>query len=809
MKITKNTRLIVILGYCFLVVLAISGFVAIYWEMAKSSNISKKTDPQEKLIEINNTLNNLYQAEGTAVIMTDINNERLYLVYDSLMNRVFIQIDSMKSVEKNLQILSDLDSLTTLLEKKLRNFQEMIYLMDQIERNTVREVTNVVISTFNDADKLNKLLVNRLKNVQDTSKMIAGRKGILQRISNVFRPDKADTLTQIKSGTFSFQNELLTPYISDTLTSYMKGTSSAIEKKNAKIIRALVDRQNEFHYINGQTSAKIDQIINKIKLAEYQESMQLLDKKHKSLVKSFGLVILVGSLAFIVAVFFVSWTLKSINEGIELQKKIQDAKKSVDKLLISREQLIYTITHDIKAPISSIVGFLDLLSGEKISQKQQYFVKNMYLSATHIIDLVKNLLDFQSLEKNQQEVSALAFSPYTLISDIYSSFQPLAQKKQLSFKFNTTIPENKKYTGDPYRIKQILNNLISNAVKFTPENGRINIHASIEKENILRISVKDSGPGIGEEDKNRIFEEFIRLDETKKAVEGAGLGLTVSKKLSSLLNGNIEIKSQKGHGADFILTIPLIPLQNESVTTTDDEPLHVLFVDDDVVQLSLLSELMKRAGLSYICSGSSPDALKLLEKETFDIIFTDIQMPGMKGFELVEHIRKSSYPGAQTIPIIGLSGDSQWMENNPEQGFTDFLSKPFGAEDILKIIEKYTGKVVNSAETFDLSNLENLLEYASHDRKAALNMVDSFINETEINLKLLENALNNKDSEKIKQISHKMGSLMKMLSVPEIVSILNLFEKGEQSAEKQATLAGLIAKKIKEIKVLRKTLNEK
>ncbi|MDR1631779.1 MAG: response regulator [Dysgonamonadaceae bacterium] len=809
MKMTKNTRLIVIIGYCFLLILAISGFIAIYLEMAKSSDMLKKMDPQEKLIELSNTLNNLYLAEGTAVIITGVDNEHLYFEYDSLMNCAFVQIDSMKSIEDNPQILSDLDSLTTLLEKKLNNLQEMIYLMNQIENNTVREITNTMVSTFGDTGKLNDLLVNKTQNIQDTSKIITGKKGILKRISNVFKPDPVDTLTHIKKSSSSRHDELATPYVSDTLVSYIKKTSWAAEKKNAKIIRTLVDRQNEFHLINGQTSTKIDQIVSKIKITEYQNSLDALNERNKSLVKSFGLVILVGFLAFIVAVFFVSWTLKSINVGIELQKKIQDAKKSVDKLLISREQLIYTITHDIKAPISSIIGFLDLLSGEKISRKQQYFVKNMYLSATHIIDLVKNLLDFQSLEKNQQEASALAFSPYVLVNDIYVSFLPLAQKKKLIFKFSSMIREDKKYTGDPYRIKQILNNLISNAIKFTPENGLISIRASIEKGDVFRVSVKDSGPGVSEKDKNRIFEEFIRLEETKETVEGTGLGLTISKKLSSLLNGNIEIRSQKGQGANFVLTVPLISGLNESAVTPDDKTIHILFVDDDAVQLNLLSELMKRAGLSYVCSMSSLDALKLLEKEVFDIIFTDIQMPDIKGFELVKRIRESSYPQAKTIPVIGLSGDSRWMEDNPEQGFTDFLSKPFSEEDILRIIEKYTKKTVNFAETFDLSNLENLLEYASYDCEAALNMVDSFVNETNSNLKLLGNALDKKDSETVKQISHKMGSLMKMLSAPEIVEILNLFEKGEQSEKKQVILAGLIAKKIREIKALRKKLNDR
>ena len=820
MKLTKNTRLIVVIGYCLLMSLAILGVVAIYLEMGKTSNTSEEPDPQHKLVGLNNTLNNLYQAEGIAVIIIDVNNKDLYSEYDSLMNRVFEQIDSLKLIEESPQILSDLDSLTTLLTNKVNNFGEMILLMSQMENRAVREITNTMVTTFGDTSKLNNLLINKIQAIQDTTKTVVEKRGFLQRVGDVFKSGETDTLTSVKTSTILNTAELIAPVISDTLVQYIKETGIIAQKKNAKIIKNLLELQNEFHLINGQTGTKIDQIVNKIKDAEQQKSMDILTAQRDSLTKSFNFVVTIGLLALVVTIFFMSWTLKSINESAKLQKKIQEAKKSVDKLLVSREQLIYTITHDIKAPISSIIGFLDLMSGEEISREQQYFVKNMHLSANHILDLVKNLLDFQYLETNRQEISLMSFSPNSLVNDIYDSFQPLAQKKKLTFKLHSAIREEKKYRGDPYRIKQILNNLISNAIKFTPQNGKITLLTSIAEGDIFRISVKDSGPGISEEDKNFIFEEFTRLDETRKTVEGTGLGLTISQKLSSLMNGNIEIKSEKGQGAEFILTIPIMPdenevspSKNEATTvpnTNSGKNIHILFVDDDIVQLNLLSELMKRAGLSYICSGSSPDALKLMEKESFDIIFTDIQMPDIKGFELVEKIRKLPYPKAQTIPVIGLSADSNWMENHSENGFTDFLAKPFKAEDILGIIEKYTGQTINFDKTFlktlDLSNLENLLEYVSNDREAALNMVDSFIEEAKTHLELLGNALDNKDSETVKQISHKMSSLMNLLSAPEVVSILNLFEKGEQSKEKQVTLSRLIAKKNREVKALRDTL---
>jgi CheY-like chemotaxis protein/HPt (histidine-containing phosphotransfer) domain-containing protein len=482
----------------------------------------------------------------------------------------------------------------------------------------------------------------------------------------------------------------------------------------------------------------------------------------------------------------------------------------VDKLLVSREQLIYTITHDIKAPIGSIMGFLDLLSEDEPTPKQQYYVDNMNSSAHHILDLVKNLLDFQSLEKNRQQLSLMPFLLYSFIKDTYESFLPVAEKNKLKINLETNIQANNKYLSDPYRIRQILNNLISNAIKFTPENGTILISAATDKQNRLRVSVKDTGPGIDDTDKSIIFEEFTRLEDTRESVEGTGLGLTISKKLAILLGGNIELESVKGEGSDFILTIPITPFIEESSSSSKNtdskgtlqEKIRVLFVDDDVTQLNFVSELMKKAGLTYTCCSKATEALQLLQEESFNIIFTDIQMPEIKGFDLVKKIRESTFADSATIPVIGLSADNKWHEQYKEAGFTGFVLKPFKTKQLLDVIKKYSSKTqtnIKYSGRFEF-NFDSLMQFISDDREVALKMIDSFIEETDKNLKLLKTAFQKDDWDTIKELSHKMSSLMKMVSANKIVSILILFEKGSQSKEKEVTLCRLIEKIIKEAK---------
>jgi signal transduction histidine kinase/DNA-binding response OmpR family regulator len=760
----------------------------------------------------------MYQAEGTAGLLAAVTDEKLSIEYDSLMTIVFEEIESLKSLSKIPDMIDSLDSLSLLLKKKQANALEMAELMKNTEKNTIKEITQITISSLHDLGNANLLTTNEVHIQQDTAIVFKEKKKFIKRLKDAFKSN-VDTLTQITSSSISTIGEIELPIRTDTVVKFMKKANLAAAKKNSDIIRQLVQRQNELHLMNELTGLKIRQIMDFINLLEYQNNLDALSERNTLLKKSTTFVATIGLSALVIALLFISWTLSSLNKGLRLQKSVQEGKIQVDNLLASREHLIYTITHDIKAPISSIMGFLNLMSDDNPSQKQQYYIENMNLSASHILDLVKNLLDFQSLEKNKPQLSLMSFPLYSFINDIYESFLPLAEKNQLKLSIHSNINQQNKYLSDPYRIRQILNNLISNAIKFTPENGTVSISASLIGQDILQVSVKDTGPGIDDNDKVRIFEEFTRLENTNKSVEGSGLGLTISRKLATLLGGEITLESEKDKGADFILTIPVSPFIEESISgyRTDSpaissDKIRILFIDDDTIQLNLVSELMKKAGLAYTCCSKSAEALKLLQKETFSMIFTDIQMPDIKGFELVKKIRKSSFSGAATIPVIGLSADDKWQENHKDTGFTDFISKPFKSKQLLGKIEQYSNRKIQleikHPDRFDY-NFDALTQFVSDDRIVALKMIDSFIEETDKNLVLLKFAIQKKDWSTIEELSHKMSSLMKMISAHEIVSILILFEKGSQSEEKAVTLCRLIEKIINEAKAARKKMDHK
>jgi signal transduction histidine kinase/CheY-like chemotaxis protein len=797
-------KLVVVLGYGIMVALSVFGLVWIYREWLNYSKITEPYRQREELVILSNTLATMYHAEGTMGLLTVATDPTLSLEYDSLMRTVFHQLTAMKTVFQEPEIRQHLDSLNLLLEKKEKNMAELVALMKSFQNNTVKEIVQKTILNQNDLDALDNLLLNTLQHVGDTTNVLKEKKGLFKRIGDAIKTNQPDTLQQINlHSTINLQNVIL-PTIKDTLDEFIQEINLAAQKKNTIIASRLLMKQNELYTVNERTTAQINRIMNELEYKEYRNNLKLMEERAGTIHRSSIIVSVIAFAAIIIALLFMSWIIHSITISQRLHHEIETGKKEVEKLLASREQLLLTITHDIKAPISSILGYLELMLKAKPSSQSGYYIENMLHSATHILNLVRNLLDFHSLDENRQKIEQLPFSPYILLTDIYNSFLPETQKKELKFELKLNINRDENYISDPYRIRQIVNNILSNAVKFTPLKGSITLSAKSIKveENIkLLLSVKDTGHGIKEQDKERIFNEFERLNYTGVNIEGSGLGLSISNKLAQLLGGSISVDSALGEGSDFTLVIPLEEIKPEKKQYGESR-LKILFIDDDIVQLNLLTELLKREGMALHTCPRASDALQIFQKEHFDIAFSDIQMPDMNGFELVEHIRKSNFENAKTMPIIALSANSHLTDAKyQEAGFSAFLAKPFTSQQLFEVIYQYTKKENTTTEkksTPKEKGFNALIAFAEDDSGAKKSIMHSFIEETKKNYILLEQAFKNEKWEIIKNIAHKMIPVMKMISAKNVVSLLEDFEKGSRSQENKLLLLKLIREKIRE-----------
>lgn len=514
--------------------------------------------------------------------------------------------------------------------------------------------------------------------------------------------------------------------------------------------------------------------------------------------------------AVLLSAFFLILIMRDISRSNRYRQQLEVANKRAEDLLIAREKLMLAITHDFKAPLGSIMGYTELLSRLTEDERQRFYLDNMKSSSEHLLKLVSDLLDFHRLDLNKAEVNRVTFNPSQLFDEIYVSFEPLTAAKGLALQCHVVPELNGRYISDPLRLRQIVNNLLSNAVKFT-QKGEISLTAGYDSSK-LTIAIADTGKGMALEDRERIFQEFTRLSGAQ-GEEGFGLGLSIVKKLVTLLEGTIDVQSTLGKGSCFTVTLPLYPVGKsiaesespENESSEDESPyapkqsvaippmkvIRVLLIDDDKIQLNLTAAMLKQHGIDAVCCEQLEQLIEQLRSSVFDVLLTDIQMPAINGFELVKLLRASNIPQAKTIPVIAVTARSE-MDKAAlhEHGFAGCLHKPFTVKELLLTVNEGQLSADEAHITEDMGtvgiNFSALTAYSEDDPEAAYSIIHTFIEETGKNVERMQQALNEKEVDGIAAMAHKLLPLFTMIGAEETIAPLKWLEacRGEEFSEK-------------------------
>jgi DNA-binding response OmpR family regulator/nitrogen-specific signal transduction histidine kinase len=514
--------------------------------------------------------------------------------------------------------------------------------------------------------------------------------------------------------------------------------------------------------------------------------------------------------AVLLSAFFLILIMRDISRSNRYRQQLEVANKRAEDLLIAREKLMLAITHDFKAPLGSIMGYTELLSRLTEDERQRFYLDNMKSSSEHLLKLVSDLLDFHRLDLNKAEVNRVTFNPSQLFDEIYVSFEPLTAAKGLALQCHVAPELNGGYISDPLRLRQIVNNLLSNAVKFT-QKGEISLTASYDSSK-LTIAIADTGKGMASEDRERIFQEFTRLSGAQ-GEEGFGLGLSIVKKLVTLLEGTIDVQSTLGEGSCFTVVLPLYPVGKslaeseapECESSENESPyapkqsaaippmkvIRVLLIDDDKIQLNLTAAMLKQHGIDAVCCEQLEQLIEQLRSSVFDVLLTDIQMPAINGFDLVKLLRASNIPQAKTIPVIAVTARSE-MDKAAlhEHGFAGCLHKPFTVKELLLTVNEGQLSADEAHITEDMGtvgiNFSALTAYSEDDPEAAYSIIHTFIEETGKNVERMQQALNEKEVDGIAAMAHKLLPLFTMIGAEGTIAPLKWLEacRGEEFSEK-------------------------
>ena len=787
----------VVVGYLLLIAIAVYAVSYIY-NIVEQVAVEDFSDNQNrtKIYLVTNTLSLLYESEALGQLIVMQQGEITH--FNRTLNKARHNLDSLRTYITDSVQLHKIDTIELLLERKRWNARRLLDTWKEANTDSLYIVNFERIMAIPDT-VINELQVQeRIEVKQDTVVVPRRKRGFFRRLAEAFAPAKEDTSIVVNSTFQVIKDTLVNAYNpTDTIVSVLRSIQDSVTWQRKRLMELLIERAANLRYSNSIITQEINQILRDIEEEEVNASLARLYKKQTLVHAASRKIGLIAVSSILVALLFLALISHDISRGMFYRKQLEKAKLVAENLLRSREKLILTISHDIRAPLSSIMGYIELLQRRHPDARQQYYLENMRSSSDHVLSLVNDLLDYQRLESGQIELHRLPFRVPALFQEIGMSFRPLAEAKNLQLEWVLQPEEMEQvYLGDTIRLRQVVSNLLSNAIKFTDE-GKVSLIVSIEQvesyQYALVILVRDTGPGIPYEERERIFGEFARLYGTEQ-VEGFGLGLSITRKLVQLMHGTLTLESEEGEGSRFKVCVPLplagnqfmaadMPTKEadpeEALPTLDPslagQQVTCLLVDDDPLQLALTEELLKQSQVEVVCCTNPRKVCEWLRSRSFAVVITDIQMPQMDGYQLLRMIRESDIEGADSLPVVALSANvGKEQEHYREAGFTAFLNKPFTAAQLISLLNELLKVRLEPCVGFDFSSLT---AFAGEDSEASMGILRTFIEETQKSIEGLMAARAATDRVEAGRIAHKLIPLFAMLGANSLVQHLRLLEK--------------------------------
>lgn len=775
-----STRLKVASGYLILAILTI---IAVYYvddslnALTESDGVESQLNRRQRIT--NDIVCRLYQAEIIGQTISGGQTEN-FQKYVAEMMAAASSADSLRTLINDSRQIARLDSVGILLEKKAANMQALATAIDNdnsdlLYRQYIDELLHNRDSLM-EVPKVKKSEVTRTNNYT----VVAPRKNFFGRLRDAFSRKHNDSTTVSNVVVEHRTDTVMQAFnpadtVARMLTDVRKRVDHTrlgrISERNRQVKRLQADGLD--------LSQKVGQLLSVI--VEDSEKATTSRHHHEEYIRYRSAVTIAG-IAFggiLLSIIFIVIIWRDITRSTRYRRQLEEANSQAEALLEAREQLMLTITHDIKAPVGSIIGFSELLKETSTDTRQQTYLNNMESSARHLLNLVNSLLDFHRLDAQKMDVSREVFNPRQLFDAIATSYQPLTAAKNLSLVYKGSDSLDRPFFGDPFRIRQVVENLLSNAVKFT-QSGHVSLEAEIVGESMLSFSVSDTGCGIAPEEQERIFKEFTRL-KNAQGQEGFGLGLAITNKLVALFDGHIDIESEKGKGSKFSVCIPLettdiAETANNGLTqrqepTKFNQPYRILIIDDDRLQLQLTSQMLKNAGADVATCNTPKELFANIENNTYDALLTDIQMPALNGFDLLKTLRSMACSQAKEIPVIAITARSDMDSDSlSEEGFSACLHKPFRQTEILEVI----GKAIERHRPNVSLDFSPLTAFAEDDKDAAREIIKTFVSETKHNLQRMETALGNQDLPEMAETAHKLLPTYTMIGAKETIDGLTL-----------------------------------
>ena len=740
-----STRIKILVGYALLAVVLVSATWMVY---DNTRSLSAVNEASERLMARRNIVDSL-----VFTMLETANAERSILLGDAGKWQRFDEAlsSSAANAMRLRPLLMDtlkqqrLDSLITLLKAKRENTLLVMKELNNDCRDIYYNNKLEALHSGRDSIVISPQTKERHEQHETVYEVVKTKRGFFRRLGDAFRKQHTDTVSTTRlthqPSTATINHRL---NIADSVANVLAEIHSEQQRASDRKQNAISSRNRQLQRVSIQLTKRTWLLIEDIQSDEHNALQRVVGKAMSSRRAMIVRIAVLGLLAILSAAILVVYILRDIKRERRDRQRIIEAKAETERIMQQRERLLLTITHDIKAPAASIAGFIDLLSEYVDQPKAVGYLQNISGSAKHLLQLVSALLDYHKLESGKAERHEVSFAPAVLISECVAQMQPLAMEKKLKLATDVQVTESMLCRSDAFRIKQIVNNLVGNAIKYT-DKGEVRVGVSIANRQ-LSISVKDTGCGMTPDELQTVFNAFTRLPGAQ-GKEGVGLGLTITREIVTLLGGNIRVQSTKGKGSTFTVSLPVKIVTNQGVQLSQlhqqsqqskqqlhqqsqrdsligaletsappkDKSQHptlsVVIVDDDRLQGQLLTEMLQRIeGISFNTTTTihASEAIAIATESAPNIVFTDIEMPEMNGSEIIRRIRNNAEVQQRpcTTKFVAMTAHEQSiMPQLRSDGFDASLFKPFSVQTLAATICQLTGVAVRVSENSKLKTV--------------------------------------------------------------------------------------------------------
>ena len=747
----------VVITYLFVIALCAALFYYIF-NLRKSiqsqrSNISTQ---HQVLDWANRFTKNVHDAQNAANLYAFTEQPKYRKQFNAAKTKISNQVDSLMLIEINEDNRLMMNEISNLIQSKGRISNELSKQFHDF--NPLAEFDRT-IDDYIPPQPEDEIVVTTVK--KDTVIRVpkTTKKNLWGRIGNVFNPGETeDSVVHISmesSDTIHIQQQQ-----PDTINilADLRMLSDKAKVEYWEKIKTYEKKTQELVKADNQLSERISNLLIRLNQEILDSTIAEIEKSEAMIGENIKTSILIGAATLLLIIIFIILIISDVNKGHRARRAAEEAKKKTEEIMESRHKLLLSVSHDIKTPLSSIMGYVELLE-QNGNEKEIHSIKQ---SADHILNLLTNLLEYSSLEQGKLQVNNEPFNIRQLCDETAEMFEPIAKHKSLEFNYEPSMGENAYIFSDPLKIRQILINIISNGIKYTLE-GCVSFKARMGR-GLVVFDITDTGVGIPEDKLEEVFKPFVRIETYNQFAEGSGYGMSVVKGLVDLLGGEIHIESEVDKGTHFEIRIPVEETNNplkekDEINNDNKKSLNILIVDDDNTLLSVIDNMLHRLGHQGIACRSKSDVEEAVAHiADYDYILTDREMGALTGNDIL-HIMKEADPDKPVILMTARVEYTNEMARN--EGFDALLQKPFN----LKQLESLFGSVTLSENTEEIAfpDFPVFSEMMGNDKEAMTEILNVFVQSTADDLVLMNTLIEKSDFVGMQGLCHKMLPMFKQL----------------------------------------------